>query len=154
MSGIHMTEDGVRLTVDKFIFKFPIDLRYSDAGLWMRGEAGLARLGLSDFLQQRSGDIAFVHLAPAGSLLEAGDEIASIETVKVNLSLPSPVKGTVLEINTILEESPEWIHQEPYGRGWMVILRPEETGHEPERLMDAKTYAGLAKEQAKAEIQR
>ena len=100
---------SVKLTVDKFIFSFPEDLRYSDAGLWIRQEEDLLRIGLSDFAQQRNGDIAFANLPAAGSVLEPGDEIAAIETVKVNISLPSPIRGTVAEINPALETSPELI---------------------------------------------
>jgi glycine cleavage system H protein len=146
-----MNDDSIRLTVDKFMFHFPIDLRYSEAGLWIRREGELVRLGLSDFAQQRSGDIAFFNPAPAGSVLAAGDEVANIETVKVNLSLPSPVKGTIVEINAILQESPELINQDPYGGGWMAVLRVEDPKQETGNLLDAEAYSKLVKQQAAQE---
>jgi glycine cleavage system H protein len=110
-----MVEDRneqLRLTVDKFTFQFPRDLHYSEAGLWISLEGGLVRVGLFDFARQRSGDIAFANLVQAGTALDAGNEVASIETVKVNISLPTPIGGIVLEVHTILQESPELINQE------------------------------------------
>ncbi len=144
--------DSIKLTVDKFIFSFPLNLRYSDAGLWIRQEENLARIGLSDFAQQRNGDIAFANLPTAGSVLGLGDEIASIETVKVNISLRSPVKGKIVEINTALGESPELINQDPYGKGWMVVLQVENLEQEMRKLLDAEAYSMLARQQAEAEL--
>jgi glycine cleavage system H protein len=144
--------DELKLSIDKFIFRFPRELRYSEAGIWVRQEDGLLRIGMSDFAQQRSGDIAFAALTPAATLLDAGDEIASIETVKVNLSLPSPVKGKIVEANPILRDSPEWINQDPYGRGWMVVLQPESPEQDLGRLLNADAYAALAMQQAEAEL--
>jgi glycine cleavage system H protein len=150
-----MTNDprrNIQLIIDKFVFNFPIELRYTEAGLWVRREGSLLRAGMSDFAQQRNGDIAFATLPPMGSVLDDGDEIASIETVKVNLSLPSPVKGIVVEVNSILQDSPEMINQEPYGRGWMVALRVEELALKRSTLLDATTYSSFAKQQAEAEL--
>ena len=145
-------DDSIDITVDKFVFRFPGNLRYSDAGLWVRRKENLIRIGLSDFAQQRNGDIAFANVTPAGSVLEAGDEIAGIETVKVDISLPSPMKGTIVEANSILEESPEWINQEPYGKGWIAVLRVEDPEQEMDKLLDAASYAKIAKQQAEAEL--
>jgi glycine cleavage system H protein len=146
------TNDTIKLTVDKLFFQFPIGLRYSDDGLWIRQEENLVRLGLSDFAQQRNGDIAFATVTPTGSVLDVGDEIVSIETVKVNMSFPSPIKGTIFEVNAILQESPELINQDPYGKGWIAVLRAEKLEQEMSKLLDAKAYAGLAKQQAEAEL--
>jgi glycine cleavage system H protein len=144
--------DAFKVTVDKFIFSFPKNLRYSKAGLWVRQEDGLARIGLSDFAQQRNGDIAFATLPDAGSVLEAGDEIASIETVKVNFSLPSPMKGMVEKVNPVLQDSPELINQDPYGKGWMVLLQVDGLDQEIGKLLDAETYSKIAKQQSEAEL--
>ena len=145
-------DDIITVTVDKFIFRFPTSLRYSESGLWIKQEEGLTRIGLSDFAQQRNGDIAFANLPDNGSVLEAGDEIASIETVKVNISLPSPVKGKVVEINSVLEDSPELINQDPYGSGWMVALEVEGLEQEISELLDADEYTKIVKQQAEAEL--
>jgi glycine cleavage system H protein len=145
-------DNEIRLTVDKFIFRFPKSLRYSDAGLWAKREEGLLRIGISDFIQQRNGDIAFATVTPIGTVLNEGDEIASIETVKVNLSLPSPAKGRVVEVNSILQESPELINQDPYGGGWMIVVQPENLERDLSALMTAKAYSDLARQQADAEL--
>jgi glycine cleavage system H protein len=150
-----MTNDpsrNIQLIIDKFIFNFPVDLRYTEAGLWVRREGNLLRAGMSDFAQQRNGDIAFATLPLIGSVVDDGGEIASIETVKVNLSLPSPVKGTVVELNSILQDSPEMVNQDPYGQGWMIVLRVEDLELKRSTLLDAETYFRFAKQQAEAEL--
>jgi len=145
-------QNDFELTVDKFTFRFPKELLYSEAGLWIGREGNLFRLGLSDFAQQRNGDIAFANLVPAGTVLEDDDEIASIETVKVNVRLPSPLKGKIAEVNSGLQESPEWINQDPYGRGWMVLVEPEDPNRPLTGVLDAESYADLARQQAEAEL--
>jgi glycine cleavage system H protein len=144
--------DEIKFTIDKFIFRFPKTLRYSEEGLWIKQENGLLRIGMSDFIQQRNGDIAFATLTPAGTALLAGDEIASIETVKVNFSLPSPMKGKIVEVNASLQDSPELINQAPYGKGWVIVLQPENLERDRITLMTAETYCNLARQQAEAEL--
>lgn len=147
-------KDQLELTIDKFTFRFPKGLFYSDAGVWVSRENDLARMGLSDFAQQRNGDIAFVSLMPAGTIVDVNDEVAGIETVKVNVSIPSPLKGTVEEVNTALLDTPEWINQEPYTKGWLVVLRLREPVAGLDRLMDAAAYLELSRRQAEEEARR
>jgi glycine cleavage system H protein len=150
-----MTNDPkneIKITVDKFIFRFPRNLLYSSDGLWVAQENDALRIGMSDFIQQRNGDIAFVTVAEQGSGLNAGDEVAGIETVKVNFSLPSPMKGKIIEANASLQDSPELINQDPYGRGWLVILQPENLKRDRAALMAADAYSELARQQAEAEL--
>jgi glycine cleavage system H protein len=147
-----MPEETLRVTVDKFTFLIPKGLSYSDAGVWVKPEGRRVRLGLSDFAQQRSGDVAFVRIKPVGTVLEAGEDFAAIETVKVNISFPTPLSGTIVEINASLEEAAERINQDPYGSGWLAVIDPAggETAHE--QRLDAEAYAALVKEQAEAEM--
>ena len=112
--------DFLETTVDKFTFKVATDRLYTSEGVWAKEEDGRIRIGLSDFLQQRSGDVAFAEVKPAGTALAAGDEVAVIETIKVNISLASPVKSKVIEINPAMESAPEAINQDPYGAGWLA----------------------------------
>ncbi len=144
--------EPLELTVDKFTFGFPKDLCYSEVGLWIRREGKTLRLGLSDFAQQRNGDIAFANLMPPGTELDVEDEIASIETVKVNISLPSPVKGKILEVNSGLQDSPEWINQDPYGRGWMAVVKPDDLNRPLRGVLDAQSHLDLARQQAETEL--
>jgi glycine cleavage system H protein len=149
-----MAEDAthLELKVDKFTFRFPCELHYSEAGLWIRQEGSLVRIGLSDFAQQRNGDIAFANFAPPGTMLNVGNEVASIETVKVNISLPSPVKGTILEVNSALQDAPELINQDPYGKGWIAVVQPEDRDLTWSEILDAEAYVDLVREQAEAEL--
>jgi len=149
----HEPNDHLTLTVDKFHFAFPKGLQYSEAGLWVRREGNMVRIGLSDFAQQRNGDIAFANLAPAGTALDPGDEVASIETVKVDVSLPSPVKGTIVQINPALQQMPELINQDPYGQGWVAIVQVAGSEQDAGMLLGAEAYLELARQQAEAELQ-
>ncbi len=140
--------------VDKFIFRIPETLLFSDAGIWVAVEGSLARLGLSDFAQQVNGDIAFVNVAPAGTELRAGDEFGNLETIKVNVGLSSPVTGRIVDANPLLQDAPEAINQDPYGRGWMVALELKNWEKEKAGLLDARRYLERVKEQAEAELKK
>jgi glycine cleavage system H protein len=83
-------------TLDKFTFRVAADRYYNADGVWAKEKNGRITIGLSDFLQQRSGDIAFADVVEAGTTLSFGEEVANIETIKVDISLPAPVAGTVI----------------------------------------------------------
>ncbi len=144
----------LEVTVDKFKFRIPETLLYSDAGIWIEVDGRRARMGLSDFAQQVNGDIAFANVEPAGGVLQAGDEFGSIETVKVNVGLPSPVAGRIAEVNPLLQGSPEVINQDPYGKGWMVVLELNDWQANKQDLLDAPHYLELVKQQAEAELRK
>ncbi len=146
-----MAQEMLELTVDKFTFRVPKGLYYSDANVWIQLEGNTARLGLSDFSQQRSGDAAFAEVKPAGTLLKPGDEIAAVETIKVNISLPSPVTGAILEVNSELQDAPESINQDPYGKGWLAVLEADDWETERGKLLNAQAYFDLMKQQAEEE---
>src|SRR5512142_496526 len=112
----------LELKVDKFSFKVATDRLYSPEGVWARAEGNRVRIGLSDYLQQRSGDIAFVEVKAPGKTLAAGDEMATIETIKVNIAISSPLSGTVVRLNPQVESAPEIINQDPYGAGWLCEI--------------------------------
>jgi glycine cleavage system H protein len=141
----------LELTVDKFIFRVRSGYLYSEAGVWMDYDAacGVARLGLTDFRQQSSGDVAFVELPEAGVKVAAGDDLVNIETIKVDLVVPAPVDGEIVGVNEALGDAPELVNQQPYGDGWLVELKPG-TWPAP-GLLDAPAYLALTKEQAEAE---
>lgn len=135
-------------TIDKFTFVVDPGCFYSADGIWVRFEGNIARVGLSDFLQQRSGDIAFVDVKPVGTILAPDDEFASIETVKANVDLVSPLSGTVLKVNPLLVTKPEVINQEPYGAGWLCEVAVSDSGDDRQRLLDAGAYFDTMKRQA------
>jgi glycine cleavage system H protein len=149
-----MPEEMLELTVDKFTFRVPKGLYFNDAGVWLRLEGNTARLGLSDFTQQRSGDVAFAEVKPVGTALEPGDEFAAVETIKVDIGLPSPVSGVIVEINSALEDAPEWINQDPYGQGWLARVELTAWDADNAQLLDADAYYALIKEQAEEEVKK
>ncbi|HBG74861.1 MAG TPA: glycine cleavage system protein H [Anaerolineae bacterium] len=141
-------------TIDKFIFKVAADRYYSSEGLWAQADDNRIRIGISDFLQQRSGDVAFAEVKPEGTQLTCEDEVAVIETIKVNISLTSPVTGKVIEINPVMDTAPEVINQDPFGDGWLAVL--EATNWEADRLalLDAQAYFLLMIDQAGQEAEK
>lgn len=146
-----MSSEYLETTVDKFIFRVKIGYLYSEAGVWVAYDPtqNTARLGLSDFRQQASGDVAFVELPEVGSQVAAGGDLASIETIKIDLTIPAPFDGEVVAINEALSDAPELINQSPYGDGWLVELKPE---HWPvQGLLDAPAYLAVMQAQAEAE---
>lgn len=149
-----MNGEALELSVDKFTFRFPVDLLFSQAGVWARFEDSRVRVGVSDFVQQRNGDVAFAEPKEPGSVVKAGDEVAVIETIKVNLSVPAPVAGRVVETNRDLLDSPELINQDPYGKGWLAVLEIGDVEAARKTLMTADRYLALAKAQAQAEVLR
>lgn len=141
-------------TVDKFIFKVATDRYYSREGLWAQADGNRIRIGLSDFLQQRSGDVAFAEVRQPGTSLASGDEVAAIETIKVNISLSSPVAGKVVEVNPAMSDTPEVINQDPYGKGWLAIIEAIDWEADRSALLDPQAYFRLMKGQAEEETKK
>jgi glycine cleavage system H protein len=112
------------------------------------------RIGLSDFLQQRSGDIAFAEIKPVGTALTVGDEIASIETIKVNVALSAPVSGQVIEVNPAMDSAPEAINQDPYGAGWLAVIAATDWETDRVQLLDAAAYFEVVKREAEEEMKK
>ena len=138
-------------TVDKFTFKVATDRLYNSDGTWVKEEGGRVRIGISDFVQQRSGDIAFADVQPLGTNLIPADLIVNIETIKVNIDLASPLSGTILEINPHMDEAPEVINQDPYGEGWILMVEPSNWDTEHTQLLDPQTYFEQMKVEAEQE---
>jgi len=144
----------LEVTVDKFTFRVAADRWYTREGVWALPEADRVRVGLSDFLQQRSGDIAFAEIKPIGTTLAAGDEVAAIETIKVNVILGSPINGNVIEVNPALEAAPEAINQDPYGAGWLAVIAASDWETDRSRLLDAAAYFEVVKREAEEETKK
>ena len=146
--------DFLETTVDKFIFKVATDRLYNSEGVWAQAEGHLVRIGLSDFLQQRSGDVAFAEVKPAGTQVLQGDEVAVIETIKVNIALSSPVSGIVLEVNPDMEVAPEVINQDPFGKGWLALIEASSWDTDRMRLLEPAAYFAKMKLEAEAEVKK
>jgi len=148
-----MTE-FLETTVDKFIFKVATDRYYSGEGLWAQADGNRVRIGLSDFLQQRSGDVAFADVNKYGTTVAVGDEIATIETIKVNISLTSPVSGTIVEVNPAMTTAPEAINQDPYGEGWLAVIEAADWEADRSALLEPQAYFTLMRGQAEDEVKK
>jgi glycine cleavage system H protein len=146
--------DFLETTVDKFTFKVATDRSYNAEGVWAKEENGRVRIGLSDFVQQRSGDVAFAEIKPAGMTLAAGEEVAVIETIKVNITYTSPVSGKILEVNSAMSDGPEAINQDPYGAGWLALVEVADWEAERARLLDPQAYFNVMKGQAEEETKK
>ena len=148
--------DFLETTVDKFTFRVPTDRVFSPDGIWFKAEAGensgYWRIGLTDFLQQHSGDLTFALLRSEGTRLAVGDEIGVIETIKVNVSLTSPVPGTIIKINPDLEMTPEIINQDPYEKGWLAVIEVSANDDLTARLMTPDVYFEHMKGQVAEEV--
>ncbi len=146
--------DFLETTVDKFTFKVAKDRFYSSEGVWVKEESGRVRIGLSDFIQQRSGDVAFADVRPAGTTLTAGDDVASIETIKVNITYTCPVGGKIVEVNPAMSDAPEVINQDPYGAGWLAVVEIADWEAQRARLLDPQAYFEILKGQAEEETKK
>lgn len=122
--------------------EIPEDLRYSKDHLWVRpAEAGVVRVGVTDFAQESLGDVIAVTLPEPGDTVRAGEARGDIESVKSVSDLVAPVSGTVRARNNELADTPELVNTDPYGAGWLFEVR---TTGQPSNLMDARAYRDLA----------
>ncbi|MBA2511812.1 MAG: glycine cleavage system protein GcvH [Rubrobacter sp.] len=101
----------------------PQDLQYTKSHEWVRVESGVATVGITEHAQDELGDVVFVELPEQGATLAAGDSFGAVESVKAVSDLYAPVGGEVVEVNGMLEDSPEKINEDPYGEGWILKLR-------------------------------
>jgi len=143
--------DVLEARVDKFVFRVARDCRYGNADVWAKREGNRVRVGLTDYLQQKSGDVAFVNLKAVSTLLAANDELAALETIKVDLVIPAPLAGKIAAVNDALAAHPELVNSDPYGAGWLVEIEPSHPA-EYDALLDAETY--LPQMKARAELER
>lgn len=120
---------------------FPDDCRYADSHEYVRLEGERARIGVSAFAVDQLGDIVFVELPEVGASISAGQGFGSVESVKAVEDLLAPISGVVEARNEAVLASPEELQNDPYGEGWLLVVRPQDAA-EIEALMDATTYRG------------
>lgn len=123
----------------------PDDLLYAASHEWVRIEGDEAVIGITDFAQEQLGDITFVDILNVGNVLEAGQEMGSVESVKAASELYAPVSGEVIEKNADLDASPEIINESPYDGGWMLRVK---LSSPPSGLMSAEEYEEHAQNEA------
>lgn len=119
--------------------KTPSDLKYTENDEWLRIEGDTATIGLSDYAQDQLNDIVYVELPDVGASFDKGQAFGVVESVKAASDIFMPVGGTVTEINNALEDEPEVINTDPYGKGWLIKVRLKDAG-QAAALMDAEAY--------------
>ncbi|HJP41166.1 MAG TPA: glycine cleavage system protein GcvH [Dehalococcoidia bacterium] len=125
--------------------EYPSDRLYAETHEWIRMEADIGTVGISYSAQEQLGDVVFVELPDAGTVVTRGDPFGVIESAKAAVDLNSPVSGEVISLNEDLPGAPELVNESPYDRGWMITVRLASPG-ELDDLLDAAAYAQLSGE--------
>ena len=120
----------------------PANLKYTKEHEWVRVEGNEAYVGITDYAQSELGEIVFVEVETVGETLEEGEVFGTVEAVKTVSDLFIPVSGEVLEFNTELEDAPELVNNDPYGKGWMVKISIADAT-QLDDLLSAEAYKEL-----------
>lgn len=120
----------------------PSDLKYTKDHEWVRVEGDQATVGITDFAQHELGDIVYVEVETEGENLAQEEVFGTVEAVKTVSDLFMPLSGEILEFNHELEDAPELVNSEPYGKGWMIRVKVANPA-ELENLLDAQAYKEL-----------
>jgi glycine cleavage system H protein len=126
-------------------WKILADLKYARSDEWIKVEGSEAVVGVSDYAQQALSDIVFVELPAVGATFAAGERFGTIESVKAASDLNMPVGGTVIAVNSSLEDAPERVNDDPYSAAWLIRIKPSNPG-ELGSLMDAGAYKKYCEE--------
>jgi glycine cleavage system H protein len=120
----------------------PANLFYTKDHEWLRVEGGFGYVGVTDFAQSELGDIVFLEIETLGETLKKEEVFGTIEAVKTVSDIFMPVGGEILEVNPDLEESPEVVNKDPYGKGWMIKIKITDLA-EVKTLLSAEKYQEL-----------
>jgi glycine cleavage system H protein len=126
---------------------YPDDLKYSKNHTWVRVADDEGTIGITNYAQESLGDIVYVDVPEEEDDVEAGEEIAEVESTKATSSVISPVGGTVIEVNEDIEDSPDTINSDPYGDGWIVRVKVSDTS-DLKHLMNAADYQKFVEEES------
>ncbi|HRP34045.1 MAG TPA: glycine cleavage system protein GcvH [Agriterribacter sp.] len=121
---------------------FPENLRYTKDHEWISLDGDVATIGITEFAQSELGDIVYVEIETLNQHLGADSVFGTVEAVKTVSDLFLPVTGTIFEINPELNNQPELVNSDPYGEGWMVKVKVDDTA-DIEKLLNAEAYASL-----------
>jgi len=123
--------------------EIPADLKYTKEHEWIKDLGnGQALVGITDYAQESLGDVTFVELPPVDETFATGDTFGVVESVKAASDLYMPVSGTIVEVNTVLEDAPETVNSAPYADAWLVKIALTDPA-ELDGLLDAKAYSQI-----------
>jgi len=120
----------------------PSALKYTKEHEWLRVEGDVAFVGVTDFAQGELGDIVFLEIETCGESLAAEEVFGTIEAVKTVSDLFMPVSGEIVEVNPLLEEHPELVNTDPYGKGWLIKINLKDK-NEASKLLSAEQYSAM-----------
>lgn len=126
----------------------PKELLYTREHEWARVEGENAIVGITDYAQHQLGDIVYVEFVESGKEVKQMEKVAVLESVKAVSEVFSPFSGVIVEVNEELKDHPEFINQEPYGKGWIAKLKIKDSS-EAQNLMKAEEYENYVKEESK-----
>ena len=119
--------------------EFPEDLRYTKEHEWARADGARIRIGITDFAQDALGDVVYVDLPEVGAEVTASQAFGEVESTKSVSDVFSPLSGTIVERNPLLDERPELVNEQPYGDGWLIVIEVADPAL-VEQLLDAAAY--------------
>ncbi|MDD0801201.1 MULTISPECIES: glycine cleavage system protein GcvH [Acinetobacter] len=121
----------------------PSELKYASTHEWVRIEGDLVVTGISDHAQDALGDLVYVETPEVGQQITAGEQAGVVESVKTASDIHAPVSGTVVEINANLEDDPDFVNDDPYGKGWIYKIKPDNIADVEQLLSNTAYEAGL-----------
>jgi len=128
--------------------EFPEDLKYSKEHEWVRLEGNIAVIGITSHAQDELGDVVYVEAPEIGSTVDASGTFGVVESVKAVSDLYSPVSGTVVEVNSRLEEEPELVNSDPYNKAWIIKVEMSDS-NELDALLSSEEYASYVRAEGK-----
>ncbi len=126
--------------------KIPEDLLYTETHEWVREEGAHVTIGLTDYAQSQLKDVVYVELPEKGSVFKKGESIGVVESVKTVADLFSPITGKVTDTNFTLKDHPQFVNEDPYGKGWIIKMEASDK-EEFKTLLSANDYKGLLLEE-------
>ncbi len=121
-------------------------MKFTPEHEWLKIEGDIATVGITSHAAEQLGDIVFVELPEIGQSFSQGDEVAVVESVKAASDIYAPIDGTIVEVNTELEDAPEEVNTDPQGAGWFFKMKVDKSD-QLDAMMDVDAYMKLLKEQ-------
>jgi glycine cleavage system H protein len=129
--------------------EIPGDLKYTKEHEWVRVEGGRCRVGITDYAQNSLHEVVYADMPKIGRALGKGESFGTVESVKAVSEVYSPLSGEVVEINQKLVDAPELVNQQPYGEGWLILMKPSKLREELSSLMSAREYGEVLEKLSK-----
>ena len=131
--------------MSEYVFKD--DRKYMKTHEWAKLEGDVAVVGISDYAQHALSDVVYVELPEVGRQVEKGEAVAVVESVKAAEDVYAPMSGEIVEVNEELPDNPEWVNEDPYGKGWFFKIKVSDPS-EYDELLDVEAYKKVVEEEA------